>query len=300
MSIASGYLMIKTYIRVEMSSEGESPKQIIERMRRMGAVPVVGDYDFEMDLEDDERLFDKLEEIHLALKGSSVRYTLTTRTDADAASVARSRHEVTHYVDQKPIELKKSLYKAKLERWRDMGLDVTELEELLEKDLAHFKSASKEFLRTHLNHMSVVKDKRIPDNQIDGEILALLDENGKTLSQLMSVTGYTEDTVILSLGRLISSESARRVQNDSVEIYCLIPPPAPPVRKALQVLPAVDQDEAEARVLASIPSEGVLSRDIIRIAKLPRDQLAKAVDALISKGKIRKEIRAKKEYYSRT
>jgi hypothetical protein len=64
--------MIKTYIRVELSSEGESPKQIIERMRRMGAVPVVGDYDFEMDLDDDERLFDKLEEIHLALKGSNV------------------------------------------------------------------------------------------------------------------------------------------------------------------------------------------------------------------------------------
>ena len=292
--------MIKTYIRVELSSEGESPKQIIERMRKMGAVPVVGDFDFEMDLEDDERLFDKLEEIHLALKGSNVRYTLTTRTDAEAASVARSRHEITHYVDQKPIELKKSLYKAKLERWRDMGLDVSELEELLEKDLAHFKAASKEFLRTHLNHLSVVKDKRVPDNQIDGEILALLDENGRTLRQIMSVTGYSEDTVTLSLGRLISSESARRVQMDSVEIYCLIPPPAPPVRKALQVVPAMDQDEAEERVYASINSDGISSKDLVRIAKLPREQLAKAIDALIKKEKIRKEIRAKKEYYSRT
>ncbi len=292
--------MIKTYIRVEMSSEGESPKQIIERMRKMGAVPVVGDYDFEIDLEDDKRLFDKLEEIHLALKGSSVRYTLTTRTDAEAASVARSRHEVTHYVDLKPIELKKSLYKAKLERWRDMGLDVSELEELLETDLAHFKSASKDFLRTHLNHLSVVKDKRVPDNQIDGEVLALLDENGKTLGQIMSVTGYSEDTVTLSLGRLISSESARRVLKDSLEIYCLIPPPAPPVRKALQVLPATDQDEAEARILASISSDGVYSKDLLRIAKLPRDQFSTAVDALVKKEKIRKELRAKKEYYSRT
>ncbi len=292
--------MIKTYIRVELSSEGESPKQIIERMRKLGGVPVVGDYDFEIDLDDDERLFDKLEEIHLALKGSSVRYMLTTRTDADAASVARSRHEVTHYVDQKPIELKKSLYKAKLERWRDMGLDVSELEELLEKDLTHFKSASKEFLRTHLNHLSVVKDKRIPDNQVDGEILALLDENGMTLSQIMSATGYSEDSVTLSLGRLISSESARRIQKDTVETYCLIPPPAPPIRKALQVMPAMNQDESEERVYASINSAGVSSKDLVRIARLPREQLAKAIEALIVKGKIRKEVRAKKEFYYRT
>ena len=32
----TGILMIKTYIRVELSSEGESPKQVIERMRRIG------------------------------------------------------------------------------------------------------------------------------------------------------------------------------------------------------------------------------------------------------------------------
>lgn len=291
--------MIKTYIRVELSSEGESPKQVIERMRKMGAVPVVGDYDFEMDLEDDERLFDKLDEIHRALKGSSVRYTLTTRTDAEAASVARSRHEVTHYVDQKPIELKKSLYKAKLERWREMGLDVSELEDLLERDLAHFKDASKEFLRTHLNLLSVVKDKRIPENQIDGEVLALLDEAGKSLNQIMSLTGYSEDTVTLSLGRLISSGSAQRVQRDALEIFCLIPPPAPPVRKALQVLLAKDDDEAESRILAAISPDGVLLRDLIRTAKLPREQFAKAVDALIKKEKIRRELRAKKEYYSR-
>jgi hypothetical protein len=292
--------MIKTYIRVKMSSEGESPKQIIERMRKIGAVPVVGDYDFEIDLDDDERLFDKLEEIHLALKGSSVRYSLTTRTDADAASVARSRHEVTHYVDLKPIELKKSLYKAKLERWRDMGLDVSELEELLENDLAHFKAASKEFLRTHLNHLSVVKDKRVPDNQIDGEILALLDETGKSLGEIMSVTGYSEDTVTLSLGRLISSESARRVLRDAMEIYCLISPPAPPVRKALQVVPATDENEAEERVYASIDPDGIYSKDLIRIAKLPRDQLVSAIQSLLKKEKIRREIRAKREFYSRT
>jgi hypothetical protein len=85
-----------------------------------------------------------------------------------------------------------------------------------------------------------------------------------------------------------------------MEIYCLIPPPAPPVRKALQVVPAMDQDEAEERVYASINSDGISSKDLVRIAKLPREQLAKAIDALLKKEEIRKELRAKKEYYSRT
>ncbi len=223
--------MIKTYIRVELSSEGESPKQVIERMRKIGAAPVVGDYDFELCLDDDERLFDKLEEIHHTLRGSSVRYTVTTRTDAGAGA-GQTRQPVTHYVDQKPVELKKAVYKAKLERWKDMGLDVSELEALLEKDLDHFKEKSKDFLRTHLDRLSVIKDKHPPEYRVDGHVLALLDEGGKTLEELQAITSYSEEQILLSLGRLMSSDSVRRSQrDDSTELYCLIPPPAPPGRQ---------------------------------------------------------------------
>ena len=213
--------MIKTYIRVELSSEGESPKQIIERMRKIGAVPLVGDFDFEMSLGDDERLFDKLDEIHHALHGSSIRYTVTTRTDADSETSIHMRQQALHLVDQKPMELRKALYKAKLERWKDMGLDVTELEGLLEKDLDRFKAASKDFLRTHLDKLSVVKDKHPPENRIDGEILALLDEDGKTMQQILTATGYFEDQATLSIGRLISAGSVRRAQNEGRERFCL-------------------------------------------------------------------------------
>ncbi len=290
--------MIKTYVRVELGSEGESPKQVIERMRRIGAVPVVGDYDFELSLDDDERLFDKLEEIHHALKGSNVRYSLTTRTDAEAASIAQSRHEVTHYVDLKPIELKKSLYKAKLERWRDMGLDVSELEGLLEKDLDQFKAASKDFLRTHLDKLSVVKDKK-PESHVDGQLLARLDERGRTIAELVSATGFSDVEVTLSLGRLISSGSAQRVQRDSIEVYCLVPPPAPTVRKALKFLRAENEAEAEQRVLDSIPAEGISAKELVKAAMLPRDQLAKAISSLTGAGKLKTERSGNKEVYLR-
>jgi hypothetical protein len=291
--------MIKTYIRVGLSSEGESPKQVIERMRKIGAVPVVGDYDFELALGDDERLFDKLEEIHHALRGSSVTYTVTTRTDVEADATIRTRQQVMHYVDQKPIELKKAVYKAKLERWKDMGLDVSELEALLEKDLDRFKAASKEFLKTHLDRLSFVKDKHPPENRIDGEILALLDEDGKTMEQIVNVTGYFEDQVTLSIGRLISAGSVRRVQDGQSELFCLVPPPAPQIRKAVEVVPATSDDEAQARVLECIPQDGVSSKELFKAAKLPRDQLAKAVEALKENGKIRTEKRGKKEHYHR-
>lgn len=291
--------MIRIYIRVELSSEGESPKQIIDRMRRVGGVPVVGDYDFEFPLSDDQRLFDRLEEVHHALRGSSVRYTVTTRTDSEAESGYTGRRQVTHIIDQKPLELKKSLYKAKLERWKEMGLDVSELEILLEQNLDKFKAASKEFLRTHLDRLSIIQDKRPQENRIDGEILALLDEDGKSLDQLADATGYTENQVTLSLGRLISSGSARRVPKDGTEIFCLIPPPAPQIRKAIEMIAAKDGDEAEARAYEAISPDGISSRDLVRTAKLPRDQLIKALETLSQEGKIRVERRGKKDWYIR-
>jgi hypothetical protein len=291
--------MIKTFIRVELSSEGESPKQVIERMRRIGAVPVVGDYDFELALGDDERLFDKLEMIHHTLRGASVRYTVTTRTDIETDKTFRSRQQVTHFVDEKPVELRKSLYKAKLERWKEMGLDVSELEELLENDVDRFKSASKDFLRTHLDRLSVVKDKHPPENRIDGEVLALLDEEGRTMEEIVSVTGYSEDQLTLSIGRLISAGSVRRVQSDGKERFCLVPPPAPQVRKAVAVVPAMTGDEAKARVYERIPPEGVSAKELLRAAKLPRDQMHRAIESLGAEGKIRTEKKGKKETYFR-
>jgi len=291
--------MIKTYIRVELGSEGESPKKVIERMRKIGAVPVVGDFDFELSLREDERLFDRLEEIHKALKGADVRYTITTLTDVETGTSGRGKR-VTHYVDQKPIELKKALYKAKLERWRDMGLDVGELEEILDSDLERFKTASKDFLRTRLDHMSIVKDRRSDDNEVDGEVLALLDERGISLTDVISATGLSEEQIMLSLGRLISSGSATRVQKGMLELYSMVPPPAPLVRKTITLVPAQDDEEAERRIYSSIEEGGSTVKDIIRAARLPREQAEAGLRALEAAGKVRRVEKAKKEHFVKT
>jgi len=292
--------MIKTYIRVVLNSDGESPKQIIERMRKVGAVAVVGDYDFEFSLEDDQRLFDKLEEVHEVLRGSGVSYTLTTQPATEAAPSARTRKVVGRYMDLKSVELRRSLYKAKIERWRAMGLDVSELEKVLEEDPDKFREVSKDFLKTHLNNLSVVKDVRHSENRVDGEILALLDENGKSIPEIARTTGYFEDQVVLSLGRLISSGSARRSQRGDIEVYCMVPPPAPPVVRTMELIPARDDEDAKKRILAAIPNEGASAKDIIRSAKVPRDQFMRALSSLLSSGKIRKVQASGKEFYIRT
>ncbi len=278
--------MIKTFIRVELSSEGESPKEVVERMRQIGATPVVGDFDFELDLGDDERLFDRLEDIHHALRGSSVRYSVTTRTDVEDAG-GEKRNNVTPIVDQKATELKKKLYKAKLERWRELGLDVGELETLLDKDMDRFKEVSKDFLKTHLDKLSVVKDTHAPENRVDGEVLSLLDEQGKTLQDLISLTGYSEGLVTLSLGRLISSGGTVTEKRGDVEVYRLIPPPAPPVRKQVKVLAAASEEEAEERVINALRQSGSTRNQLVRGSRLPNEQATKAIASLSKKGRIR-------------
>jgi hypothetical protein len=282
---AKGITMIKTFIKVELSSEGESPKEVVERMRLIGATPLVGDFDFEMDLGDDERLFDKLDDVHHALRGSSVRYSVTTRTDIEDPGDGKRNH-VTPIVDQKATELKKKLYRAKLDRWRELGLDVEELERLLDEDMDRFKELSKDFLKTHLDKLSVVKDKR-PENLIDGEVLSLLDEQGKALQDIMSLTGYSEDQVTLCLGRLISAGSTMTEKKDQVEIYKLVPPPAPPVRKQIKVLSAESEDEAEQRIINTLRPNGSTRGQLIRGSRLPTEQATKAIASLSKKGRVR-------------
>lgn len=280
--------MNKIYLKIVLSSEGEPPKRILERMKKVGALPLVGDLDFELELGPDEKLFDKLDKVHRALKGSRVRYTVTTLADSSRPLEGdKEARSVAPLVELKPSDVKRSVYREKLDRWREMGLDVSELEALLEEDIDHFKEASKEFLKVHLNHTSVVSDKHPPENQVDGEVLALLTEEGKTIETLATASGYTEDQVTLSLGRLISSGSAKRSSMKDVEVYTMVQPHAPPPVKRLRLLPAENDEEAEDRVYSALAPSGSTKEQILRATRLPEDQMSKALRALSKKGRIR-------------
>lgn len=82
--------MIKTYIKLQFDSGGAKPSEVIRRLKEAGCSPIIGDFDFEKSLKQGKSLFDALDEIHAALKGTGVKYSVTTRTLPDTEGEKKS------------------------------------------------------------------------------------------------------------------------------------------------------------------------------------------------------------------
>jgi hypothetical protein len=71
---------MKTYLKLQFSCEGESPSIIIKKLEEQGWRPIVGERDFVMNWGMGESVgsayLNKLDELHLILEGTGVRYTL--------------------------------------------------------------------------------------------------------------------------------------------------------------------------------------------------------------------------------
>lgn len=71
---------MKTYLKLQFSCEGEQPSSIIKKLEDQGWRPIVGEKDFVMDWGIGENVgnsyLKKLDNLHKALKGTGVRYTL--------------------------------------------------------------------------------------------------------------------------------------------------------------------------------------------------------------------------------
>jgi hypothetical protein len=71
---------VKTYLKLEFSSEGAKPSDIIKRLEDLGWKPVIGEYDFVMEAgpgegvgESFRKMLDKLQD---ALRCMAVRFTV--------------------------------------------------------------------------------------------------------------------------------------------------------------------------------------------------------------------------------
>lgn len=74
---------MKTYLKIEFSSEGAPPSEIIRRLEKEGWKPVIGQYDFVMESgpgegvgESYRRMVDHLVEV---LRGTKVRFYLVSQ-----------------------------------------------------------------------------------------------------------------------------------------------------------------------------------------------------------------------------
>jgi hypothetical protein len=71
---------MKTYLKLQFSCEGELPSVVIKKLETQGWRSIVGEKDFVMDWGIGESVgtnyLRKLDQLHVALKGTGVRYTL--------------------------------------------------------------------------------------------------------------------------------------------------------------------------------------------------------------------------------
>ena len=71
---------MKTYIKMQFSSEGMDPSKIIKILEDLGWKPVVGEYDFMYESSLSEGISNSfknmVDELNNALKGTGVRYSL--------------------------------------------------------------------------------------------------------------------------------------------------------------------------------------------------------------------------------
>ena len=72
-----------TYVKVFVSADGASPKEIIRRMKELGFKPLMGEDDFVIEWEkgDTKKYSALIEKMHQSLNGTGARYTLITEKD---------------------------------------------------------------------------------------------------------------------------------------------------------------------------------------------------------------------------
>jgi hypothetical protein len=71
---------VKTYIKIEFSSEGALPSEIIKRLEAIGWKPVIGQHDFMIEGGPGEGVGESyrrmIDDLHKALKGTNARFAL--------------------------------------------------------------------------------------------------------------------------------------------------------------------------------------------------------------------------------
>lgn len=75
------WFRMKLCIKFYFSSEGVSPLEVIKRIRKIGFLPEVGDYDAVVKLDRPEDYTQVVEKLYSTMKGTKVTYTLTTKKE---------------------------------------------------------------------------------------------------------------------------------------------------------------------------------------------------------------------------
>jgi hypothetical protein len=197
---------MKAYIKVIYSSEGMSPAQIEGIFNDHGFHKLNGQQAFETEVADANDYQAKLASLHPALKGTGVRYMLTSGKPFEGGAAGPSCRE-------------------RLEKWRDTGIDVDELADLLESDTVNFRKRAMEMAAIQFERIAIEKEKEIKEKEAKEKaegikkraVDMLTSKEGHTFVELVKISGMEEDelkSMLLDLvekGKLKAEQRGRHV-----------------------------------------------------------------------------------------
>lgn len=198
---------MKASIKVIHFSDGKSPAEVESVMRAHGFARVKGTSIFEAEAADEAAGFAMFDKVHHALKGTGLMYEATVGKPLEASG--SSSHG----------------YKERMAKWKDIGLDIDELSDLLQYDTGRFKARGVEMFRTQLDRVAAEREREIRETEARERIerarekilSAVKEEGGQTFQQLAVLASVDEDILTQMLdemvrkGQILARQSGRRV-----------------------------------------------------------------------------------------
>ncbi len=198
---------MKAYVKVMHFSGGKSPSEVETTLKDLGFAKVKGTSTFEADVADEVAGIERLEGVHQAFDGMNVAYTPTLGMPSEQ-------------IPEQQIS-----YKDRMTKWRDAGLDVDELSELLQRDPVRFKSRGLEMMGAQLDRVIIDRERANREREVrdraekarEAVLAAARKEGGQTFHQLAEISNVDEETLSIMLddmvkkGKIVARQSGRRV-----------------------------------------------------------------------------------------
>jgi hypothetical protein len=200
---------MKAYIKVVYSSEGMSPAKVEGIFNDHGFHKMNGQQAFEIEATDLSDFEAKVSVLHPALKGTGIRYMITGGKTFDVTtSTGPSCRE-------------------RLEKWRDTGIDVDELSDLLERDVDGFRKRAAEMTSIQFERIAVEKEKELQEKAAKEKVEAvkrravdlLTSKEGHTFNELVKTSGMEEEELQQMLLDLVDKGKIKAEQRGRHVVY---------------------------------------------------------------------------------
>lgn len=201
------WIQMKAFVKVEYSSEGKSPAEIERIFGEVGFKKIAGSPVFEIEVDEENELTEKIERLHQSLKNAGIIYIPSIMRPAEAQ------------------HLRSAGYRERMDLWRVLGIDVDELVNLIEYDVEKFRTRAMELLKMEVDRIALERERELREirereliEQAKNKIIESTKvEGGQTFQELLKIVGIDEDTLsqmideLVERGRIRAEQRGRRV-----------------------------------------------------------------------------------------